>query len=134
MLPARRGPESSLATLREGPCTDAFASGGPVLEAGLGGVGMTRWPMYSNAAYEQGVRAVFAFPLQIGAVRLGVLDVHRRLPGSHPAQELSLALTFADVATTRLLDGQEQAPYGRPALGLVEAMDHRSEITRPRAW
>ena len=55
---------------------DAHAWRRPVLEPDLRVVAaIRRWPGYAPAAFEAGVRAVFAFPLQIGAARLGVLDV-----------------------------------------------------------
>lgn len=115
-------------TLGEGPCMDAFAMRKPVLEADLGGEGMTRWPAYSPAAHHDGVRAVFAFPLQIGSARLGVLDLYRAQPGSLSRQEVVQALTFADLATTLLLDGQQLAPEGLAAEGLDRALDFRSEV------
>jgi hypothetical protein len=37
-----------------------------VLIADLADEAMIRWPMYAPAAQHGGVRAVFAFPLQIG--------------------------------------------------------------------
>ena len=82
--------------------------------------GKARWPVYAAAAHDEGVRAAFAFPLQIGAARLGVLDLYRDVPGSLTAEELAQALTFADVATSMLLDGQEEAPPGAAASGLAE--------------
>jgi hypothetical protein len=115
-------------TLGEGPCTDAFSSRRPVLEAELVNGVMARWPAYSPAAHDEGVRAVFAFPLQIGAARLGVLDLYREQPGSLSVEELTQALTFADLATTMLLDGQQQAPEGRAAQGLDEALEYRFEV------
>lgn len=115
-------------SLGEGPCMDAFSSSRPVLEPDLSGGGPARWPVYSAAAHAEGVRAVFAFPLQIGAARLGVLDLYRSEPGSLSGQEFNQALTFADVATTMLVDGQEQAPAGAAAEGLAEAFDYRAEV------
>lgn len=114
--------------LGEGPCMDAFASRRPILEADLTGGGMARWPLYSAAAEAEGVRAAFAFPLQVGAARLGVLDLHRALPGSLSPEELAQALSFADVATTMLLDAQEQAQPGAAARGLDEALAYRIEL------
>ena len=114
--------------LGEGPCMDAFASRRPVLESDLNGGGMARWPLYAAAANNEGVRAAFAFPLQMGAARLGVLDIYRQIPGSLSAEELAQALTFADVATTMLLDAQEEAPPGRAADGLDEALEYRHEL------
>jgi len=102
--------------------------GRPVLEADLVVGGTARWPLYAAAASNQGVGAAFAFPLQIGAARLGVLDMYRQLPGSLSAEELALALTFADVATTMLLDGQADAPLGAAADGLGEALEYRFEL------
>jgi hypothetical protein len=115
-------------SLGEGPCMDAFSSSRPVLEPDLGSGGIARWPIYSAAAHAEGVRAVFAFPLQIGAARLGVLDLYRDEPGSLSSQQFSQALTFADVATTMLIDGQEQAPTGAAAEGLDDVFDYRAEV------
>jgi hypothetical protein len=115
-------------TLGEGPCMDAFSSRRPVLEADLGSGGMSRWPVYSAAVLDEGVRAVFAFPLQVGAARLGVLDVYRTVQGSLSPDAFSQALTFAEVATEMLLDGQEQALPGRADAGLDEALDDRFEL------
>jgi GAF domain/ANTAR domain len=114
--------------LGEGPCNDAFATRRPVLEADLVAAGGPRWPVYSPAAQDEGVRAVFAFPLQIGAARLGVLDLYRDKPGSLSSVELTQALSFAYVATALLLDGQQAAPLGRAADGLDDALDNRSEV------
>ena len=113
--------------LGEGPCMDAFASRRPVLVADLDS-GMARWPVYAPAAHNQGVRAAFAFPLQIGAARLGVLDLYREQAGSLSTEELTQALTFADVATTMLLDAQEKATPGAAAEGLDEALEYRFEL------
>ena len=64
--------------LGEGPCLSAFNTTSPVLvpdvqadEAGA------RWPMFSRAVAGLGLGAVFAFPLQVGAVSIGALDCHR---------------------------------------------------------
>lgn len=114
--------------LGEGPCVDAFTSRRPVLEPDLATGGTARWPVYSAAAHREGARAAFAFPLQVGAARLGVLDVYRERAGVLSTEELAQALTFADVATTMLLDAQEQAPPGAAAAGLDEAMEYRFEL------
>jgi GAF domain-containing protein len=116
-------------TVGEGPCVDAFASSRPVLVPDLSDGVMRRWPIYAPAVHDAGIRAVFAFPMQVGAARLGVLDVFRTLPGPLSREELGRALTFADVAVTALLDGQEHdntAPDG--PIGLDEAVEHRAEI------
>lgn len=96
----------------EGPCIDAYASRGPVLVPDLSAV-TTTWPGYAPAAHAQGVRAVFAFPLQIGAARLGAMDVYLDHTGLLAPEALARALTFAEVTRDGLLDrGTEQIGSG----------------------
>jgi hypothetical protein len=114
--------------LGEGPCIEAFASRRPVLVPNLSDGAMSRWPVYAPAAHGEGVRAVFAFPLQVGAALLGVLDVFRTRPGGLSGEELRQALTFADVAVTTLLDGQDNAEPGATANGVDEAILSRAEV------
>jgi hypothetical protein len=111
-------------TLGEGPCVDAFAACRPVLEPDLG-AGKARWPGYAAAAQDLRVRAAFAFPLQVGAARLGVMDVYRDQPGSLSTGAVAQAITFAEVAVTTLLDGQSDARPGKSAAGLEEALQYR---------
>ena len=89
--------------LGEGPAVDAAASGELILESDLSAVPQQRWPAFTAAAIDLGVRAVFAIPMQIGAVRLGVLLAHRNLPGPIGDGALADALAFADAATGALL-------------------------------
>lgn len=92
-------------TYGEGPCVDAFAVGGPVLVVDLGSPDfLARWPAFTPAALNSGVRALFALPVQVGAIRLGVLDLYRVRPGPLSPAELADALTFADAAGTLLFD------------------------------
>jgi hypothetical protein len=114
--------------LGEGPGTDAFASRRPVLVPDLAGETVARWPVYTPAAGDLGVRAVFAFPLQVGAARLGVFEVFRVRPGRLSSGELRHALVFAEVALATLLDGQANAPLGAAADGLAGAVEHRAEL------
>jgi hypothetical protein len=89
----------------EGPCVDAFAVGGPVLVLDLDAPDYSaRWPAFTPAALESGARALFALPLQVGAIRLGVLDLYRARPGALSSHELADALVFADTAGMLLLD------------------------------
>jgi hypothetical protein len=98
--------------LGEGPCVDALATRRPVLVPDLIDGAAARWPAYAPAAYECGARAVFAFPLQIGAARLGLFDVFREEPGQLSTLEISHALTYADIAVNALLDAQDEAVDG----------------------
>ena len=53
-------------SLGEGPSLAAFAARRPVLVPNLIEAATTMWPEYAPAAHGQGLRAVFAFPLQVG--------------------------------------------------------------------
>ena len=123
---ASRRVEELQITLGEGPCVDVFTSRRPVLEPDV--ADSIRWPVYSAAVQAEGVRAVFALPLQIGAARLGILDIYRDVPGRLLPDELATALTFASAATNVLLNGQEQSPPGTAADGLEEVLEYRMEV------
>ncbi|MCW2764299.1 MAG: hypothetical protein JWO11_258 [Nocardioides sp.] len=116
-------------TLGEGPCLDAYVLRRPVLTPDLGKAARTRWLGYGPAAQDQGVQAVFAFPLQVGAARLGAMDVYRTTPGALSFASLSRALSFADVAVKSLLDAHgpgEREGEGVP--GLDDALESRLEL------
>ena len=115
-------------TLGEGPCVDALAGRRPVLEPDVETAAMGRWPMYAPAVVERGVQAVFAFPLQAGAARLGVLDIYRRQPVGLDSDALALALTFADVTVSQLLDVQGGRDVGARQDALDEMMSYRTEL------
>ena len=125
--PATERLEELQLTLGEGPCIDAYASRRPVLVPDLSGGAMTRWPAYAPAAHAKGVRAVFAFPLQVGAARLGMLDVFRTAPGMLSPDELALALSFAEVAVSTLLDGHRDNP-GETDDGPGDPLGSRAEL------
>jgi GAF domain len=102
-------------TLGEGPCLDAYRQDRPVLEPDLADPGTPRWIAFSPPAIEAGARAVFGFPLQVGAVRLGALNLYRDRPGPLSDDQYTDALVLAGVAARAVLEMQAQAPLG--ALG-----------------
>ncbi|MFE9492913.1 GAF and ANTAR domain-containing protein [Streptomyces collinus] len=92
-------------TLGEGPCVDAFVLGSSVLCTDLLAAELQRhWMVFADAALEAGARAVFAFPLQIGAISPGVLDLYSSTSVELDADEVADAMAFADTATLLLLD------------------------------
>lgn len=90
-------------TTGEGPAAEDFRLGLPVLIPDLE-MAADRWPGFVPAAVAAGARAMFALPLQAGAIRLGVLSLYRALPGSLQPEELADVLIFADIAQQLLLD------------------------------
>ena len=111
-------------TLGEGPCVDASQTGRPVLQPDLALTAPLRWPGFAGGALEAGVRAVFAFPLRVGAIRLGVLDLYRDRAGPLSTDELAEALSFADAATLLLLHAQASTASS----GAVPVLDDRAEV------
>jgi hypothetical protein len=93
-------------TLGEGPCVDAVRSGSPVLLDDLQAVtdATRRWPTFAREAESSGVRAVFAFPVRVGAIALGALDLYRSRPGTLDAGELASVLRTVDRIAAVLLD------------------------------
>jgi hypothetical protein len=91
-------------TVGEGPCTDAFGTGVPVLCGDLSGVAGTRWPGYAPAVIGYGIHAVFAFPMQVGNARIGAIDIYRARPGSLDPSVFARAEQFAALSLTTLLE------------------------------
>lgn len=103
-------------TFGEGPGAEAL-TGGPSLAADLTTVdSRVRWPSYAPAAVAEGVHAAFAFPLRIGAIRLGVMDVYRATPGALAVSALADALILADLTCAILLDTVHAGRNGLPPL------------------
>ena len=119
--------EELLLTTGEGPGAADFMFGSPMLIPDLAPV-TARWPGFAPAAVAVGARALFAFPLQAGAIRTGVLSLYRAQPGPLTPQQLADALVFADIALQLLLDSSAgisgSADY-RPLDGLS---DSRAEV------
>ena len=96
--------------LGEGPCVDAHQLERPVLEPDLADPTDPRWLAFAGPALEAGVRAVFGFPLRVGAVRLGALNLYRDRPGPLDGEQHADALVMADVAAEAVLLLQAEAP------------------------
>ncbi len=86
----------------EGPAMDAVASGGPVLVDDLAGA-FDRWPGFTSALGGDAHGAMYAFPLQIGAIAVGVLDLYRAEPVPVDAADMSAMLAITDIVTMVLL-------------------------------
>ncbi|SES18971.1 ANTAR domain-containing protein [Lentzea xinjiangensis] len=97
-----RGLEELQYSAGDGPGVEAFTTARPVFVTELDRAGQ-RWPGFLDTATGLGLAAVFSFPLQAGAVRLGTLDLYRREPGALPADRLADAAVLADLATGALL-------------------------------
>jgi hypothetical protein len=115
-------------TLNEGACMEAAATGAPVSVPDLAaGVEVRRWPVFAAALAEQAeVGALFALPLQWGAINLGVLDLYRRTAGGLDPEQWRDALGAVDVATLLLLSARTDPDGGDG--GLDPATSARAEV------
>ena len=117
-------------TLGQGAGLAAAETGAPVLVPDLAEAG-ARWPGFGPAAADLGVRAVFAFPLRIGAISVGAMLAHRGTPGPLAGWQLDDALALADALTVLLLHRQsaEAGHTDRSApAGWAQPATYRAEV------
>ncbi|HEX2850964.1 MAG TPA: ANTAR domain-containing protein [Acidimicrobiales bacterium] len=107
--------ESLQYDLGEGPCIDAYLGDAPVAEPDIGSPARARWPAFAPPALAAGARAVFGFPLRVGAARLGALNLYRATAGPLSDAQHGDALIAADIAAQAVLLMQAGAPPGRLA-------------------
>jgi len=99
----------------EGPTSDASLNAKPVLVPDLSATD-GRWMQFTSAAELRGVRGVYAFPLQLGGVRLGVCTFYVRTAETPDSARLAALLNHVDAARELLLssldgDGRSQDSF-----------------------
>jgi len=109
--------------LGEGPGVDAFLHDRPVLEPHLANPQTSLWVIFAPAAADIGVQAVFSFPVHVGSVRLGSLNLYSERPGPLSDEQHADAMVMADVAAETLLLMQAHAPAGALAAELRAGSD-----------
>ena len=92
-------------TLGEGPATDVRRQRRPVLVSDLNDAA-SHWPRFAPAVARLGIRALYAFPLRIGAVDLGVLVLGGANARAMTSQEVADSLALADLISRLVLDLQ----------------------------
>ncbi|TDD90422.1 ANTAR domain-containing protein [Actinomadura darangshiensis] len=92
-------------TVGEGPGWETVDGDRPVLIRDLDAVSaQRRWPLFAAAAAGLGTATVFAFPLLVGVVAVGALEIYwARRPLSNTA--FADGLLFADAALLTLMTG-----------------------------
>ena len=89
--------------LGEGPCWDALRSGRPVSEPAMSTGGRTRWPAFADAARAEDVTSMFAFPLVVGPLRIGAVDLYSREPLALSETQTRRASALAEVVGRNVL-------------------------------
>jgi hypothetical protein len=117
--------------LGEGPGITALSEGGPALVPDVHEHWRTAWVAFDGAATELGVRSACAFPLQIGAVRLGVLTLNGTEPATLDETHLGHLLAVCDDVSVALL--VSDAGSGDWASVLDAALDRPLAVTAQAA-
>ncbi|SDO07980.1 ANTAR domain-containing protein [Streptomyces sp. cf386] len=103
------------ATLGDGPCQSAAASGAAVLACDLtAGRDVLRWPVFAQQATAAGVRAVYSMPLGNDSVCVGTLDLYSDTPGDLTDHELRTARLMAGMMTVALMALSRAEDTGGP--------------------
>lgn len=97
-------------TLGEGPGMEASLRGATFFEADLLSPESSSWMFYTPEAVALGARAVFGYPLRIGAARFGSLILYRDEPGILHGSQSSDAYLMASVIGRAVLAMQAGAP------------------------
>ncbi|APX31761.1 hypothetical protein BH708_02415 [Brachybacterium sp. P6-10-X1] len=105
----------------EGPAQQAWTRRRPVLVSELDGPDGNAWPGYTMTAVAAGVRAAYAFPLQMGAARVGVLAIYHDEARGLTESDLNTCLSMAELATQRLIDAS--GPPAGQEIGTVPEID-----------
>lgn len=115
-------------TLGEGPCIDSVRTGRPVLDGDLALTAMQLWPGFTSGALDAGVAAAFAFPLQVGAISLGALDLSRDAVGPLEDVDVREAMALAGAATVLLLHLQMNSGPRDMHVDLADSLVDRAVV------
>lgn len=90
-------------TLGEGPGVDAAAAAaGPMIVDDLSDPAGP-WPTFAAQAVQSGIGALYSLPLEVGAIRVGVLDLYRNDAEALDARDFADAVAIAELVTAILL-------------------------------
>ena len=109
-------------TLSEGPAVDADADGRPVLVGDLTAMA-SRWSHFVPAAQALGVRAAYAYPLQVGVIRAGILALYADNTHALSNGGLGEGATLAGLVTDVVLAMQSGATSDELSSSFVNATE-----------
>ena len=89
--------------LGEGPCWDAMRTSRPIAEPAFRTRGVDRWPAFATAVRDQPVSSIFSFPLVVGQLKLGAVDLYSRDPITLDRDASRRAVTLAAIIGRHLL-------------------------------
>jgi hypothetical protein len=115
-------------TLGEGPCVSAYRTKTPIFDADLADETTARWPEFRRSALAAGVRAAFGFPLLVGQICIGAMNLYQDQPGALTDDQVADAVVVANFASRTVMAWQADAPPGTVAWQLEHAPNHKVEV------
>lgn len=89
--------------LGEGPCWDAMRSGSPVLVSDARASSSAVWPTFGPAIVDLDVQAMFVFPVRVGPLQLGAIDLYSDRPDEMPGEAVVRAQILARAVSRAVL-------------------------------
>lgn len=89
--------------LGEGPCWDAMRTATPVSDPDVRGRRSSPWPAFTAAIREEDIGAIFAFPLALGPLRFGAIDLYSVEPHKLNSTQTRQATAMAEVVGRHVL-------------------------------
>ncbi|WP_181064374.1 GAF and ANTAR domain-containing protein [Pseudoclavibacter sp. AY1F1] len=100
--------------LGEGPCWDTLATGRPVLAPNLHELPETRWPVFGAAIPRDQVGALFAFPMLVGPLQVGAIDLYAAAPTNFEPLQTKQASRLATLVARNVLRLALAASHDEP--------------------
>lgn len=89
--------------LGDGPCWEAVRTLAAVIEPDFRTRGVERWPAFAAAVEKDAVASMFAFPLSVGELKMGAVDLYASEPVTLSRQARAQAATMAEVIGRHVL-------------------------------
>lgn len=112
--------------LGEGPCWDAVTARAPVFESPFGSGRSPRWPALVQALEGEAIGAIFAFPLVVGPLSVGALDLYTTRPAQLADHDILGATELAGIAARQVLRRAADGAEYDPAQPIVRARVHQA--------
>ena len=116
---------------REGPCIEAYETGGPVSERDLACT-TDRWPGFTPRALTLGYRCVRARPLRLREERIGALNVFWSQPEQFDAADEVVVKALADMASIGIAHERRLAAAHEQIQHLRQALEHRAVVEQAK--
>ncbi|TFC85295.1 ANTAR domain-containing protein [Cryobacterium sinapicolor] len=89
--------------LGEGPCWDALTTRRPVLNSDIRHHGNSAWPVFSQTIDDTDVGGLFAFPMVVGSLDIGAVDLYSRRPRTLTGLQIADATMLVGIAARQVL-------------------------------